>query len=454
MPAKTTLRSCKARAASRSSLSLECLESRLALFAPIGNVTAQLVGSTLLLTGDALDNALVVSTATGGRMAVLGGVGTTINGSATPFVTSRAVTSIVANLNAGNDVVGFTNNAEAFAKQLTALGITPPFDTGALQTTIDALSGGATTFALPGGLAVTTAAGNDFVGLIGNVGGSVAVNLGSSVADSAGNVLYIGEWDTTTAAYRIGGALSIAGGDQRDVLIMRGTDVGGGVAAALGNGSNFFTIVGLGSTIGSMAYTGGTGADGVNLVYNLAVRSAVSILTGPRGADVAYLGGVTVGGNVVINTGLGDDGDYVTFEESSARGGVSVATGRGMDTVEVGDVTVGLGLAVSTGDGNDSLFIVWLILGNPGDPFTAGLNTVIDAGAGNDQVAITRLQTPGNVFVYLGPGNDALTMVDVSAFAAFLYGGTGTNSLGTNAATRSGIRVLKYYQFQTVADVV
>lgn len=45
-------------------------------------------------------------------MAVLGAPGTTINGSTNPFVTSRTVTNIVANLNGGNDAIGFTNSAQ------------------------------------------------------------------------------------------------------------------------------------------------------------------------------------------------------------------------------------------------------------------------------------------------------------------------------------------------------
>ena len=48
MSSKKTSRNRKARKAFRSSLQLECLESRLPL---AGNVTAQLIGSTLFLTG-------------------------------------------------------------------------------------------------------------------------------------------------------------------------------------------------------------------------------------------------------------------------------------------------------------------------------------------------------------------------------------------------------------------
>ena len=122
MSSPKTFRS-RRRVASRSPLLLERLERRLPL---AGNVTAQLVGSTLVLTGDAAGNELVVASAAGGRLAVFGNA-TTINGASTtpnPFVTTRAVTSVVANLNAGNDVIGFGNDAEqrADGQHLAVIG--------------------------------------------------------------------------------------------------------------------------------------------------------------------------------------------------------------------------------------------------------------------------------------------------------------------------------------------
>jgi Ca2+-binding RTX toxin-like protein len=77
-----------------------------------------------------------------------------------------------------------------------------------------------------------------------------------------------------------------------------------------------------------------------------------------------------------------------------------------------------------------------------------GLNTVIDAGAGDDTVAASGFTTPSSLFVYLGAGNDSLTLINARAFAAFLYGGTGSNTLTTDAATRTGVRTLRSFQFQ------
>jgi hypothetical protein len=60
------------------------------------------------------------------------------------------------------------------------------------------------------------------------------------------------------------------------------------------------------------------------------------------------------------------------------------------------------------------------------------------------------MQTRYNLVVSMGAGNDVLTLDNVSAFAAFLYGGAGANTLNTTASTRAGIRTLRYFQFQTV----
>lgn len=482
MSSKMALRMRKARQASRSSLALESLEPRLALAVLGGNVTAQLVGSTLLLTGDAFGNALIVASVPGGKMAVIGN-GTTINGASTdvtPFVTSRAVTSIIANLGGGNDQIGFGNSPEGFANQLFSIGFAPAFIPSSLQGVIDPNI----TFSLPGSLSVTTAAGDDAVGLIGTVGGSVAMNLGSA---STRNGFVVGDTSSIYALNRVGGGVAVVGGAQADVVLLYGTTVVGGVSAALGDGDSLFGVQAFGASFGSLAYTGGTGDDAVLLQEDLAVLSGVTIVTGPQGEDrVELRPGMTVGGSVVVNTGTGADRDDVRLR-SAIRGGLSVTTGAGDDHLRfytgsiVGGLTmnsgagddyvgvdtnsIGGGLVINSGEDDDYIEVFADTIGGgvainsgAGDDFvecesTVGLNTVIDAGAGNDRVFSSGLTTRYNLFVYLGPGNDRLELYNSSAFAAFLYGGTGANTLTTNAATRSGIRTLKYFQFQTVNNL-
>jgi hypothetical protein len=380
---------------------------------------------------------LLVASVTGGKMAVIGNPGTTINGSANSFVTSKAVTNIVANLNGGSDAIGFGNSAAGFANQLNALGIAlvPAFDAGATQALINAVAAGATTFSLPGSLTVTTGDGNDSVGIIGNVGGSVVANLGSAIAGSKqGNGFIIG--DPAGGASRVGGAVSVVGGAQQDWVTLSGASVGGGVALALGNGENEAVVKGNGATIGSFAYTGGTSSDDVYLVNKLTVKNSISVFTGNQGEDeVGLYAPLTVGGSVILNTGTGADYDYLDLA-GDIRGGLSVITGAGNDEIYVSSSKIGLGLAINSGAGNDLISV---------GTSTVGLNTVIDAGAGNDDVFSENLNVRYNLFVYLGAGNDGLGLNNLKAFAAFLYGGTGTNSLTTNAATRTGVRTLRSF---------
>lgn len=399
----------------RRTLHVEPLERREVL---AGNVTAQLVGSTLLLTGDALGNELVVASVMGGAIAVIGN-DTTVNGSTSPFVTSGRVVSIIANLNGGNDGIGFGNTAQGFADQLAELGVTPPPDPviDALQDAIDGVANGVISFSVPGSLVITTDGGSDVVGIIGTVGGSVAANLGSAPTGSmSGNALMIGGSHAAYAS-RVGGGVSIVGGAQRDGVEITGTTVGGGVAAALGNGDNFLGI--YESSIASLAYTGGSAYDEVDTA-DLRVRYGVSVVTG-AGDDEVYLhdhGGpqTSVGGSIAVNTGAG--ADYVEIA-SAVRGALSLATGTGADEVRIYETSVGLNAAINTDGGDDS-------------------------------VAIELTQVRSNLVVALGAGNDELTIADTSAFAAFLYGGPGSNTLDIDDFSRTSIRRLFVRQFQTV----
>jgi hypothetical protein len=197
----------------RSPTHLERLEQRLPL---AGNVTAELTGSTLRLAGDNLANDVMVASVAGGRIAVIG-MNTTINGGTGAFVSSTAVTSIVANFNGGDDAVGFGNRAADFASQrlFAMLAFSPasawsgeqqppaPFDVAALQARIDAAAGGVTMFSIPGSLTVATGDGNDSLGISGDLGGSVVVNLGSA---DIGNGVVIGAEE---AASRVGGSVSV-----------------------------------------------------------------------------------------------------------------------------------------------------------------------------------------------------------------------------------------------------
>lgn len=413
-------RSCsRGRRSARRTLRIESLERREVL---AGNVAAQLVGSTLTLTGDALANQLMVSSVAGGRFAVIGG-GTTINGSQDSFVTSRPVTSIVANFGGGDDLVGFGNDAQVFARQLGFFGYTDPFDVASVQAAIDAVAAGATVFTLRGNLAVTTGDGADGVGIFGTIGGSVAASLGSAPpVEGVYNGFMIGDWVDPFVS-RVAGGVSIVDGAQNCRVFLWNAAVAGDAAANLGNGENVFILDG--SSVGSLTFVGGNGADDV-FTRDLRVRGGVSIATG-GGNDQVDLGSntgsqlyrTTVGGSAVVDTGAGRDFINAVCNVS---GSLSLATGEGSDFVLFGDSTV-------------------------------RRNVTIGTGVGDDNVGISNTGIGGTLVVDLGAGNDGCAIGSTTALAAYLYGGLGTNILAIDASSRTGIRRLCYTQFQQVVPI-
>lgn len=460
------------RRAVRSPMRLERLEQRLPL---AGNVSAELTGSTLHLAGDNLANDVMVASAAGGRIAILG-IDTTINGGPAAFVTTKAVTSIVATFNGGDDAVGFGNSAADYAWQrlFTMLAFAPeavwfgeqappaPFDVAALQATIDEVAGGVTTFSIPGSLKVVTGDGNDSAGISGSVGGRLVVRLGTA---DIGNGLLIGSELTPS---RIGGGVIVRGGDVNDLFAIGNVTAAGTVSAALGDGMNWMVVGGEADTpaiIDAISYTGGVGMDIVGLSGDVTIRNDVRISTGVRGEDsVDFVPSdagstVKVRGNVVVHTGTGNDGDTVGLV-GDIQGDVSVTTGGGQDTVSMssfvswvstdggnpvptvdsaGPSAIGRDLTINTGGGRDLISI---------GTSTVGRNVWLGAGTGHDSVRIDGMQVRRNLSIHLGTGNDSLDIANLRAFAAFFYGGSGTNSLFTDTATRAASRTLRYFQFQ------
>ena len=437
---------------------------------------AELVGSTLRLTGDSMGNEVVVASAAGGKIAVIG-LDTTINGSSGSFLTNKPVTSIIANLNGGNDAIGFSNSAQNYAEARVFVdslrsgfadsSAEPPFDVAALQTAIDDVAAGVTTYSIPGSLTVTTADGDDTVGISGNVGGSVNVNLGS--ADTCNGLVIGAEF----SASRIGRAVTIVGGRTNDIVALGNVTVAGSVSVNLGDGLNWMIVVGetaAPTSVGSLAYRGGANTDVVGILGNVTVRNDVGIFTGSQGEDSVDFypsdtgAAVNVLGNVVVNTGTGSDGDTVTLV-GEIRGAVSVTTGSGRDTVCVsssvgwissdgsdpvptvevaGRSAIGLDLTINTGAGNDLISI---------GTSTVGRNATIDAGSGDDDVRIDTMQVRRSLFVRLGAGDDALQIANLGAFNAFLDGGSGTNVLSMDATTPAATRRLRIVRFQAVSNV-
>jgi hypothetical protein len=383
----------------RPTCDVERLEPKLA---PAGNVAAHLVGSTLFLTGDAQANLLNVASVTGGRLAVVG-ADTTINGSPVAFVTSRPVTNVVANLARGDDVVAFSNNSGGFAKLRGFLEGSFPGSPVVPQEAINAVSEGLPRFGLPGSLTLATGAGNDTIGIVGDVIGSVVANLGpaTGTAYTTGNLFgvgaNVGEGVSPLFESRIGGSLSIIGGSRADRVGLYAATIGRSVSAALGEGANSFETITC--TIGGGVTVTGSGGDDAFFLAGSVVQRAVAVWLGGGMNDVSFAGGFggllrTTVGAVAISTGAG--GDTVRMDNLDVVRGVSVCPGAGADEVRIGGgraTTVGTMLTVRLGAGTDALAVrlarargMWL----DGGP---GANVLSLSGFVPDRIRRIRFQT-------------------------------------------------------------
>lgn len=450
------------RSRDRRWLQLEGLERRQLL---AGNVQVSVAGSSLLITGDNLANNAAVIALPGGRFAVAG-VGTTINGGAGPFVTTRSISNITANLNGGDDALGLTNNANAiFNHATTRLGVNLQtllgVNAGTLQTLINANTT-VTEFSLAGSLTVTGGAGDDVIGVIGSVGGSVVVSLGAADV-GGGNAFGIDGGSLAAGNGVVGGVISIVGDGQNDVVAIVSTDVRSSVAVTLGGGANSL-VVDDANIGGGLAVVGGSGSDIVNVV-NSTIASIVNVVAG-NGPNTITLNNAST--DALTITG-GSGVDTVTATRVAIRYGVSIATLDGNDPITIQDTlagrsTIGGGLVIDSGSGDDVVLVVGtnvahslsISLQGGLDRLTMrnsniGLNATIDGGADKDIVVVENTQVNFFVTVLLGTGDDDFTVRTSRAKGAYLYGGLGAGDrLTADAATRNAVDTFFAREFEVV----
>jgi len=256
-----------ARRVRSARLVVETLESRCT---PAGHVAAVLSGSTLVITGDAKDNAIQVEDSTGGVL-VSGLSGTLINGLAS--VTFSGVSSLRIQMNQGNDVV--------------YLGVDP----GSLN--------------LSGSLSVDLGAGDDQLTFINTyVGGSTSIKAGTGddvVAVNGGNTFNgsvlvdlaqggdnFATADTGPGPNAFNKALRILGGAGNDVIFIQdSTQVGG-----------------------TLEFQGQAGDDGIIVANSTAKKLVIDTAAGN---DYVQLASATVLTSATVLLGTGDDWLDVSF---------------------------------------------------------------------------------------------------------------------------------------------
>jgi hypothetical protein len=273
-----------ARRVRSARLVVETLESRCT---PAGHVAAVLSGSTLVITGDAKDNAIQVEDSTGGVL-VSGLSGTLINGAA--WQTFSGVSSLRIQMNQGNDQVYL---------------------------------GGIGSLTLSGSLSVDLGAGDDQLTFINtSVGGSTSIKAGAGddvVAVNGGNTFNgsvlvdlaqggdnFGTADTGPGPNTFNKALRILGGAGNDVIFIQD-----------------FTWVG-----GTLEFQGQAGDDGIIVATNSTAKKLV--IDTAAGNDYVQLASATVLTSATVLLGTGDD----TLDVSgSTFGSTYFDGGPGTDTL-------------------------------------------------------------------------------------------------------------------------
>jgi hypothetical protein len=440
-------------------LRIEGLERRYLL---AGDVTVKVAGGNLLLTGDNKDNFVIVSgTGTAGQFVVTGesdgnGIATNIryNNTNNGDVIVNGITAIIVDLKDGNNGFGLTNAS------------------------------------LSGSVNIATGSGNDTVA-IGDTGVLTSVTVLNAIRP-----LQIIE----TGAVSIGGNLNIQTGGGNDLVeIGEGGSLVPGVvtpkvAAALT--TSFVVYV-----QGNVNIDTGAGNDEVEMGIGNVVSNGAVPLIKPQ-LTIASTG-VGVGGDLNINTGAGNDfvleaglvvygsqnlnvGDGSNEIDLVEAGGVAsgnavsaaqgeyvgnnfnITCGKGNDSVDAYNVTVGGSLNLSDAGGTNTFDFSLAQIGRSANFNVAGTNE-IDLGQddGLGVVLATRLMVGGdlnvnatgtthilesltrvghNESIYLGAGNDTLS-IDTTTVVGALYadGAGGTNLLTLGAGNSFGKSIFTHW---------
>ena len=194
-----------------------------------------------------------------------------------------------------------------------------------------------------------------------------------------------------------------------------GTVVNGNTYINLGNGNNYFDVVGGGTPAaqiggqettfnGNVTYVAGSGDDSINLAGF------------GRGTGV----GTTINGNLTINVGDGnnDFGDLATgggdnggldFSETTVTGNLNLTAGNGNNVMDFFGITVEGTEGFTFGNGNNGTLAVPMMIRTPGSK----LNWT--SGNGNNYLQLASPLVNGapmlfNVNIHFGNGNDTFQL--------------------------------------------
>jgi hypothetical protein len=215
----------------------------------------------------------------------------------------------------------------------------------------------------------------------------------------------------------VSGKVTYAGGTSDDVLFLAGTF--GSSASFVDSDGNNGLAFGMNSTLhGSIKVVTGDGNDGLGLQGGT-FDGNVSLKLGNGNNTFAYgvAGSVTVGGNISMTTGAGND------EWRTSGGGLTLS----------GNVTMNLG------DGTNKILASAIVNGSK-----IGINT----GSGVDSVSFDGSATNAAVRIFLGAGNDSLAGVLLRDSASAIFnGGDGTDHFLESMLTTDPLIIIGFEDF-------
>lgn len=230
--------------------------------------------------------------------------------------------------------------------------------------------------------------------------------------------------------FALPGSITVSAGAGDDRVFLVG-ETSGSFLAHLGPSSNEPMSGGNSLTIVSSAIP-------IFGAYRPSLVKGSLVVTGGSGTDAIFMDRSVIGGSVACGLGGGVNTTYLT--RSTVAGNVTVSGTNGADVTAFSQIDVAGTIAAALGGGRNQ---VGVSLGH-----CRGL--IVSTGAGVDTVGIAQQVVRDFVQVTLGGGKDELALETVQARWALLGGGLGANALTLNAATRSGVRNLRFARFQTV----
>lgn len=417
---------------------------------PSGNVTARVLDGSLVVTGDAADNAIVVTQAAPEQFTVTGTDGTTVNGGAAAVTVSGVRRDVRITLNGGADTVRLGTGSASVITVARSLEI----DGGTGDNTVEAPAG----LTVGRDVRVTNRAGNDTTTFTGRlaVGGDVVVSNGDGDATTEVNP------DDIPGANTVAGDLVIVNGTGIHINRVVDTNVGrdvvfdsgpsgpdGGITLNALFTEDSPTRLRVG---GELLFRSRGGSQFVwNTVGNTDVGRDLSFDvrgSGPSSNDVfaydTFAGSATVGGDLVIAAPRAGDVSVNLSGGSSVRqglvvrGSLAVLTGSGADTLSLESLNVRRATVLATDGGNDLVFLTSSTFDGAFLLGTGGGADVVRIGEREPGISGTTFRGP--TLVELGAGDDQLflgsdtgTGVTIGGPAVF-DGGPGTDRLAVRPA--------------------